>query len=313
MDKQPARLLGWGAAKALLRKPTESSRFVDLLIEQSAPEAVHDERFVFEPVSYATAIAPYTMSNSLNTGASTSLVIDQTAEITTVEFVEEATIDIKPSQAEIESANDAQVAVLNEIARAYAIEQKYTECEEVYKRIIALRKIALGQDHEKVAMVLSSLGWFYYHQHDLEKADSALRNAAGIVASCQTAGPKLSASIKNNLAEICRLQHNYDEAEKLAHESLQIRQSSQPTDEQEIAQSLNTLGRLYCDEGKLFAADQYFKRALAIQEKVLNPIHPDLATTLEDYAILLRKMVRRSSEAKGMEVRARQIRQVAGS
>jgi hypothetical protein len=49
-----------------------------------------------------------------------------------------------------------------------------------------------------------------------------------------------------------------------------------------------------------------FKRAIYIQEHSLGPGHPDLATTVADYAVLLKKTGRRK-RAIEMETRARDI------
>ena len=50
-----------------------------------------------------------------------------------------------------------------------------------------------------------------------------------------------------------------------------------------------------------------FERALAIREKALGPDHPDVATSLENYAAMLRE-VGRGAEAEEMESRAEAIR-----
>ncbi|MCH8112183.1 MAG: tetratricopeptide repeat protein [Proteobacteria bacterium] len=54
-------------------------------------------------------------------------------------------------------------------------------------------------------------------------------------------------------------------------------------------------------------AEPLFKRALAIVEKALGPEHPNVATSLENYAELLRNM-NRKAEAARMEDRAETIR-----
>ncbi|MEE8076725.1 MAG: tetratricopeptide repeat protein [Candidatus Binatia bacterium] len=43
-----------------------------------------------------------------------------------------------------------------------------------------------------------------------------------------------------------------------------------------------------------------------MQEKALGPNHPDVAKSLENYAVLLRK-TNRANEAEEMEVRAKRI------
>ena len=51
----------------------------------------------------------------------------------------------------------------------------------------------------------------------------------------------------------------------------------------------------------------YLTHALTIYEKAFPPDHPDTATTLENYASLLRKM-KRTKEAATFEQRAKAIR-----
>ncbi len=46
---------------------------------------------------------------------------------------------------------------------------------------------------------------------------------------------------------------------------------------------------------------------MAIREKALGPEHPDLATSLENYAALLRQTAR-TDEAERLEARAKTIR-----
>jgi tetratricopeptide (TPR) repeat protein len=64
---------------------------------------------------------------------------------------------------------------------------------------------------------------------------------------------------------------------------------------------------LYKRQGRYDAAEPLYKRALAIWEKALGPDHPNVATGLESYAVLLRE-TDRGSEAVEMEARARVIR-----
>lgn len=43
----------------------------------------------------------------------------------------------------------------------------------------------------------------------------------------------------------------------------------------EVANTLNGLARVYCNQGRYAEAEPYFKRSLRIQEKALGPEHPD--------------------------------------
>ncbi len=64
---------------------------------------------------------------------------------------------------------------------------------------------------------------------------------------------------------------------------------------------------LYEAQGRYAEAEPLFKRSLAIREKSLGREHPDVATSLENYADLLGK-TGRSDEAAKLEARAKAIR-----
>ncbi len=74
-----------------------------------------------------------------------------------------------------------------------------------------------------------------------------------------------------------------------------------------MAASLNNLAGLHQAQGKYAEAEPLFQRSLAIFEKALGPEHPHVATTLENYAALLRE-TEREDKAEEMEARAKAIR-----
>jgi len=75
------------------------------------------------------------------------------------------------------------------------------------------------------------------------------------------------------------------------------------------AKRLNEEAQLYYRQGKYAEAEPLFRRSLTINEKALGPKHPHVATGLEHYAVLLRKMNREAKAAK-LEVRAIAIRAI---
>ncbi len=98
----------------------------------------------------------------------------------------------------------------------------------------------------------------------------------------------------------------YAEAEKLLLVALKEAEKFGELDGR-LIYSLNDLAELYRAQGKYAEAEPFFRRVLAILEKALGPEHPDVATTLENYAVLLRK-TNRDAEAAKMEARAKTIR-----
>ena len=67
------------------------------------------------------------------------------------------------------------------------------------------------------------------------------------------------------------------------------------------------MAELYRVQGRYAEAEPLYQRALAIFETALGPEHPDVATSLENYAALLRKTAR-AHEAEEFEARAKAIR-----
>ena len=74
-----------------------------------------------------------------------------------------------------------------------------------------------------------------------------------------------------------------------------------------LADALGNLAVLYATEGHYSEAEPLFKRSLGIWEKTFGPDHPHVATSLENYAAVLRK-IGRSKRAAMMEARAKAIR-----
>ncbi len=101
-------------------------------------------------------------------------------------------------------------------------------------------------------------------------------------------------------------QGRYAEAEKLLLAAVGEAESFGPQDVR-LGASLNSLALLYNAQGKYAEAEPLFKRSLSIWEKALGPDHPNVATTLENYAGLLRETAR-EGEADKLEARAKAIR-----
>ena len=92
------------------------------------------------------------------------------------------------------------------------------------------------------------------------------------------------------------------DAEKRMKEALACAEGNWP-DQPRVAGSLSMLAQLYVFQKKHEDAEPLYRRGVAILEKSLGPNHPDLAPTLEAYALLLRDL-KRPAEAKEMEARA---------
>ena len=95
---------------------------------------------------------------------------------------------------------------------------------------------------------------------------------------------------------------DYGEAEKAWNAGLEFE-----TD-MGVTRSLDSLARLYHEQGRYADAEPLYGRALAIEEKSLGQDHPALAERLEIHANLLQKM-ERGDEAVALATRAKAVRQ----
>ncbi len=78
-------------------------------------------------------------------------------------------------------------------------------------------------------------------------------------------------------------------------------------DDRDAAVILDNLALSYGAQGRYVEAEPLFRRALAIRKQALGPNHPDVATSLENYASLLWE-TGRGARAASMEARATAIR-----
>ncbi len=127
-------------------------------------------------------------------------------------------------------------------------------------------------------------------------------------------------------------QGRFDEAEPLYRRSVEIREASLGADHPLLAESLSKLGRLLNSQvrynetglipshhtsrgvddrifqGKLLDADIIYRQALQIRERSLGPAHPDVASSINQLAELL-KSQGKYDEAEPLFVRALEIRE----
>jgi tetratricopeptide (TPR) repeat protein/transcriptional regulator with XRE-family HTH domain len=100
---------------------------------------------------------------------------------------------------------------------------------------------------------------------------------------------------------------SYDLAQPLFERALTIRQQTNGPKDQLTASSLNNLGRLYWDQGKLSEARTMFERALTVREEVFGPGHPKTAASLNNLGSLVQVLgdfqISRSNFERALSIR----------
>lgn len=97
-------------------------------------------------------------------------------------------------------------------------------------------------------------------------------------------------------AEAARLLHcsgrylhkrgRYGEAEPLLQQAFNIRENMLEAIHPDLAQSLNDLGALYCDQARYQQAESFYQRALAIREQKFGLNHSSVAEVLNNLGVL---------------------------
>ncbi len=82
------------------------------------------------------------------------------------------------------------------------------------------------------------------------------------------------AGTKTDMAVIYRHQGEYAAAESLYLQGLEVRRKQLGEMNEDVAHSLNHVGRLYYNQGEYDRARPYLREALSIREKLLGPLNP---------------------------------------
>ncbi|CAB1106731.1 unnamed protein product [Ectocarpus sp. CCAP 1310/34] len=212
--------------------------------------------------------------------------------------------------------------VLNNRALLLKAQGNYDEAGKLYERSLAIREKALGPDHPDVAQSLNNWALLLESQGKYDQAGPLYDRSLAIREKVQGPDHPAVALTLNNRAGLLKAQGNYDEAGKLYERSLAIREKALGPDHPDVAQSLNNWALLLESQvrairipgsflwypidsgvlnnralllkaqGNYDEAGKLYERSLAIREKALGPDHPDVAQSLNNWALLLESQVR---------------------
>jgi tetratricopeptide (TPR) repeat protein len=116
----------------------------------------------------------------------------------------------------------------------------------------------------------------------------------------------------NQLAVKLYRQGKSSEAIPIGQRALELAEKIFGPNHANLANSLDTLERLYWNQRKYDDAEPLLKRSLAIREKALGPEHPKSARSLSYLAKVYRK-TGKAEEASQLEERAKKIESQSGS
>jgi tetratricopeptide (TPR) repeat protein/transcriptional regulator with XRE-family HTH domain len=184
-----------------------------------------------------------------------------------------------------------------DLAKLYQYQGKYLQAEELCKQALRIQERTLGKHHPDIANTLDTLAELYLTKDRHAESEQLYQRALSIRTNALGMDHPDVALVLNALGEVYLAQEKFLEARSLIKQSLEIRERTLGQEHPYIAYNLMNMAETFRLEGSfakteslrkqaLAEAIRFYRKALAIREKGLNPEHPNIATTLHKLAVL---------------------------
>ncbi len=162
---------------------------------------------------------------------------------------------------------------LNSLASVYSSNGQYNEALETTEQAIEGERTRLGEDHPKIAALLSLRGSILRHLGRYDESITSLQDAIEILrTSLGDDHPKVANAL-NNLGMALSDRRDLLGAQHALEESLSIREKALGRDHPDVASSAHNLGIALMGQGKYTEAENAFKRAVEIRERLDHDPH----------------------------------------
>lgn len=204
--------------------------------------------------------------------------------------MEKAMKAYEPTKAEDQyQESEVASAAFDKIADIFAAHQKYGDAEAFYQREIKLRAEAADEKDT----------------HGLRGNEEFLRFWLQVAKDAKS---KLAAA-HEKLGSMYFAEHRYAEAAQKYEQALQIRENE--ADKRLLGQTLSNLATCDAAQGKYQQAEPLYQRALQVFEESNGLEKPESVSTMQLYALLLRK-TGREEEARALLEKVSAIKQKTG-
>ncbi len=192
---------------------------------------------------------------------------------------------------------------------------RYPEAREIFEKIMEERRRSSGESDELYASALNNLGGVLKEEGNF--ADARLRFERALALLEEQTGEESdeTASAAHNLGRVIleqviraraegenkRAEALFEEAKPLFERALALREKNLGPDAFYTTQTLENLGRLYFEIGRLDEAEDRIERSVAARSAVLGPKHPWTAYSLHNLASLRSAQGRHADALEGLE------------
>ncbi len=157
------------------------------------------------------------------------------------------------------------------------------EAQRNYEQALALERAAHGDDHERVALLLTYLGAVLEQSGQSETAVANFEQAIEIHRKALGAQHPELAGLYNNYAVILFGRQDYAGAQAQLEQAVAIQREALG-DHPNTALTMDNLGGIMVLRGQVAAGRALIEEALAMREKTLGPDHPAVANSLTNLA-----------------------------
>ena len=180
-------------------------------------------------------------------------------------------------------------AILNDYGAVLVDREKFGEAKAVLERALGIWGKSSTREDENIAAVRNNLAAVYSETGNYDLAEQLyLAALAQLENKLGPEHPDLGQPLLN-LAVTYRKLHRPEEAWEAANRAKRLMNESRRPDDPRMIRLLGTMGDLAADSGSEEAALVSYGKALDLAERVLGDSHPEVATLLNNIAIVLRR------------------------
>jgi eukaryotic-like serine/threonine-protein kinase len=162
----------------------------------------------------------------------------------------------------------------------------YSEAQQQFERVWALRRGALGERHRDTLDAMVSLAVIQRQQGKLDEAERLYNRVLEVERTEFGERDPATMLAMCNLAVVYVHQEKFALAEAMNVKVLAIQKSVLGPDHLDTLRTMNNLAVNYTSEGKFEQAESLFKSVLEIRRRVQGPTHPNTIFTLNNLAVV---------------------------
>jgi len=176
---------------------------------------------------------------------------------------------------------------LNNLVVLYRLYGKFAAAEPLYERILGLHTEGDHLQPREAAQDYANLALLHAAQGKYDKAEVGLAKALELIENLEDTAAE-RAWVLDQLGEILVQQQRYSEGQMRLLQAQQTWQQVLGDEHPDLAVNLELLGRLYFRQGHWSEAEDAYRKALALKERFLGPLHRETNCTLASLAEVLR-------------------------